>query len=278
MKVFKLYLEFHSYLNKIRENKTVAFVPTMGSLHQAHLDLVEEASKAHDIVVCSIFVNPRQFNNVDDYTSYPRDIDKDIRKLQNTSCTILYSPKESELYNSEEIELFDLNNLDQYMEGEHRPGHFQGVVNVIDRFFALINPESSFFGQKDIQQLMIIKHFSSIKYPKIKIIGVPTIRDKSGLAMSSRNKLLSNNDLKESLIIYRSLLFVKENHRLYSIIEIKEIIFQNFQAKSNLNLDYFEIVSIDTLHPIKNYLPKDKNVVCIAATISNVRLIDNIIF
>ena len=106
MKVFKLYLEFHSYLNKIRENKTVAFVPTMGSLHQAHLDLVEEASKAHDIVVCSIFVNPRQFNNVDDYTSYPRDIDKDIRKLQNTSCTILYSPKESELYNSEEIELF----------------------------------------------------------------------------------------------------------------------------------------------------------------------------
>ena len=278
MKVFKLYSEFHSYLNKIRENKTVAFVPTMGSLHQAHLDLVQEASKVHDIVVCSIFVNPRQFNNIDDFKNYPRDIHKDIRKLQNTSCTILYFPKEYELFNSEEIELFDLNKLDYYMEGKYRPGHFQGVVSVIDRYFALINPESSFFGQKDIQQLMIIKYFSSIKYPKIKIIGVPTIREKSGLAMSSRNQLLSNKELKASLIIYRSLLFVKENYRLHSIVEMKEIIFQDFQAKSNLNLEYFEIVSIDTMHPIKNYLSKDKNVICIAATISNVRLIDNIIF
>ena len=279
MKTFTLKSELKSYLNGIRKDKIVSLVPTMGCLHEGHLSLIQKAQQSSDIVVCSIFINPTQFNNFSDLEKYPRTIDRDINILIEKKCTILYLPEASDLYQeNEKVKQFDFDDLDKYLEGDGRKGHFNGVATIVEKLFKIVNPEKAFFGEKDLQQLQIMKYISKKLQLSIEIIGVPTFREKSGLAMSSRNKLLSKTDLEKSCLVYNTLRFVKDNSTKFGILELKEKAMRKFSIQSALELEYLEIVSLARLNPIDKLLEKDKNVVCIAASISGVRLIDNIIF
>jgi pantoate--beta-alanine ligase len=191
MKVFKKKSELLSYLNACRQRKSIGFVPTMGALHSGHLHLIEGSKKECEITICSIFVNPAQFNNADDFASYPKPLDADLEKLQNLGCDIVYTPTIADLYTKEEkTKEFYFGTLASDMEGKFRPGHFNGMATVVEKFFNIINPTIAFFGQKDLQQLQIIKALVKQMKSPIKVVGVPTIREKNGLAKSSRNKLL----------------------------------------------------------------------------------------
>jgi len=279
MKIFTLKSELKSYLNEIRKGKIVSFIPTMGSLHEGHLSLIQKAKQSSDIVVCSIFVNPTQFNNPSDLEKYPRTTESDINILTEKKCDILYLPESSNLFvENEKVKQFDFDGLDKYLEGDGRKGHFNGVATIVEKLFKIVNPEKAFFGEKDLQQLQIMKYISKKLQLSIEIIGVPTFREKSGLAMSSRNKLLSKTDLEKSCLVYNTLRFVKDNSPKFGILELKKKAIQKFSIQSALDLEYLEIVSLENLNPIDKLLEKDKNVVCIAASISGVRLIDNIIF
>ncbi len=279
MRIFKFKSELQVYLNQLREIQTIGFVPTMGSLHQGHVALIDSAKSYSDIVVCSIFVNPKQFDSSQDFDKYPRSLSQDISLLNNINCDILYCPDESDIYSSSErADEFDLNGLDRYMEGKYRKNHFQGVATVVKKLFQLVAPHFAFFGEKDLQQLQIIKHITRQLDSGIKIMGVPTVRDDSGLAISSRNKRLNALELEKAKLLYQSLLYIRKNFTKKTVILLKEEIELNFRKQSELKLEYLEIVDIQNLQPIDIFLEKDRNAVCIAASISGVRLIDNIIF
>ena len=279
MKIFKLKEELKSYLNTQNDKKTVSFVPTMGALHNGHLSLISKAKQNSDLVVCSIFVNPTQFNNSEDLETYPRTLDEDLTVLSDINCDVVYLPEVSDLYHeNEKVKKFHFNGLDKFMEGRGRQGHFNGVATVVEKLFRIVNPKKAYFGQKDIQQLQIIKHITKQLDLDIEIIGVPTKREVSGLAMSSRNKRLSESDLEKATLIYKTLLFIKENASKYSVEDLKEISIEKFQKHAELDLEYLEIVALENLQPIEKYNEKGHNAACVAVSISSVRLIDNIIF
>lgn len=279
MKIFKLKEELITYLKNKYSDNIVSFVPTMGALHGGHLSLISEAKQNSDLVVCSIFVNPTQFNNPTDLEKYPRTIDDDLKSLSEINCDVVYLPEASDLYQeNEKVKQFQFNGLDKFMEGKGRKGHFDGVATVVEKLFRIVKPNKAYFGQKDLQQLQIIKHITNQLSLDVEIIGVPTKREESGLAMSSRNKRLSESDLEKATLIFKTLQFISENKSSYSIKKIKEICIEKFKSHPDLDLEYLEIVSIENLQPIENYKKEGNNAVCIAATISSVRLIDNIIF
>ncbi|HJM16597.1 MAG TPA: pantoate--beta-alanine ligase [Flavobacteriales bacterium] len=279
MKIFTLKSELKSYLNVIRKDKIVSFIPTMGSLHKGHLSLLQKAKQSSDIVVCSIFVNPTQFNNPSDLEKYPRTTESDINILTENKCNILYLPKESDLYEeNEESKHFDFDGLDTYMEGSGRKGHFNGVATIVEKLFRITTPEKAFFGEKDLQQLQIIKYITQQLKLSVEIIGIPTKRENSGLAMSSRNKLLSKSDLQKSTIIFQTLKFIKENASNFKVEELKKLAIDKLSLQKDVNLEYLEIVSLEKLQPISEFKDANENAACIAASISSVRLIDNIIF
>ena len=279
MKIFTLKSELKSYLNGIRKDKIVSFIPTMGSLHEGHLSLLQKAKENSDIVICSIFVNPTQFNNSSDLEKYPRTTDRDINILTEKKCTILYLPEVSDLYQeNEQVKQFDFGGLDNFMEGEGRKGHFNGVATIVEKLFRILAPEKAFFGEKDLQQLQIIKYISKQLQIPIEIIGVSTKREESGLAMSSRNKLLSEKNLQKATLIYQTLQFIEENSGNFTLVELKKLAIERFSNQIDLNLEYLEIVSLEKLQPISEFRNKNENAACIAASISSVRLIDNIIF
>ena len=223
MKIFKIKVELKSYLNSQDEGRVISFIPTMGALHNGHLSLISQAKQNSDLVVCSIFVNPTQFNNSEDLEKYPRTLDEDLRALRYIKCDVVYLPAISDLYHeNEQVKQFQYNGLDEFMEGKGRRGHFDGVATVVEKLFRIINPNIAYFGQKDIQQLQIIKHITKQLNLDIEIIGVPTIREESGLAMSSRNKRLSESDLEKATLIYKTLVFIKENKYKYSVEKLKD--------------------------------------------------------
>jgi len=279
MKTFTLKSELKSYLNGIRKDKIVSFIPTMGSLHEGHLSLLQKAKESSDIVICSIFVNPTQFNNSSDLEKYPRTTEIDINILTEEKCTILYLPEASDLYQeNEQAKQFYFDGLDNFMEGEGRKGHFNGVATIVEKLFAIIGPEKAFFGEKDLQQLQIIKYITQQLKLSVEIIGIPTKRENSGLAMSSRNKLLSKSDLQKSTIIFQTLKFIKENASNFKVEELKKLAIDKLSLQKDVNLEYLEIVSLEKLQPISEFKDANENAACIAASISSVRLIDNIIF
>jgi len=279
MKTFTLKSELISYLNGIRKDKIVSFIPTMGCLHEGHLSLIQKAKQSSDIVVCSIFVNPTQFNNPSDLEKYPRITESDISILSEKKCNILYLPEESDLYTeNEKAKHFDFDNLDKFMEGSSRKNHFNGVATIVEKLFKIVNPEKAFFGEKDLQQLQIMKYISKKLQLPIEIIGVPTFREKSGLAMSSRNKLLSKADLQKATLIYQTLKFIKENADNFTVDELRKLAIEKISNQTDLYLEYLEIVSLKKLQPISEFRTENENAACIAASISSVRLIDNIIF
>jgi pantoate--beta-alanine ligase len=277
MQEFTTKTELIAYLSKITKEKTIGFVPTMGVLHQGHLSLIEESNKKCDITVCSIFVNPAQFNNANDLVNYPNTINADLEKLERLACDAVYIPAIEDLYEKgETAKEFDFGSLTTSMEGEFRPGHFNGMTTIVEKLFNIIQPTIAFFGQKDLQQLQIVKALVRQMKSTIKIEGVPTIREENGLAKSSRNKLLSERAKKETSLIYSCLNYCKNNNKK-EITELKYYIQNQFDQHKNLKLEYAEIVALNTMQPIEKWGEENESAICIAAYHSGVRLIDNII-
>ena len=261
-----------------KEGKTIGFVPTMGALHQGHLSLVGQASKMSDVVVVSVFVNPTQFNNADDLKNYPRTIDDDVKKLEGTACHILYNPTVEEVYPEKDERIFDFGLLDKVMEGEFRPGHFNGVAQVVSRFFDLVQPDKAFFGEKDFQQLAIIKRMTRMLNYNIEIVPCPIVREADGLAMSSRNALLSKEYRRESVLISKILFDSKELITTRNTKEVINFVVENINKSALLKVEYFSIVDGDTLQPVDDWDKSDYIVGCIAVFADKVRLIDNLIY
>ena len=255
----------------------IGFVPTMGALHSGHISLIERAILDNEIVVVSIFVNPTQFNNAADLEKYPRTPSQDLSLLENFNNKLLvYLPEISDLYGEEIVaKNYNFGGLENEMEGKHRNGHFDGVGTVLNSFFRIINPDKAYFGEKDFQQLLIVKKLVAIEGLPIEIVGCPILREKSGLAMSSRNERLSSEQKKEAVLIYKTLNEVKEKFHLLSIPELNQLVAERFLQNSELDLEYFEIADEQSL---KNAQSKNKNTryrAFIAAFMGDVRLIDN---
>lgn len=278
MHISKKISETKAFLKSIRDqNASIGFVPTMGALHNGHLSLLEEAKKNNDFVACSIFVNPIQFNNKSDLENYPRDIQRDIQLLESAGCDFLFLPDELEMYPETITETYSFGNLDKVMEGKFRPGHFQGVAVVVNRLFKIIEPNRAYFGLKDFQQVAIIRKMVKDHHIPVEIIPCPTVREADGLAMSSRNQLLTAEDRKQAAIINEALNEVKTQLFSLTIKEVKDQISQLFSLTPNAKLEYFEIVDMDSLEPISSWTDSKHVVACIAVYFGKVRLIDNII-
>src|SRR5690554_2122686 len=255
------------------DNKTIGFVPTMGALHKGHLTLMQRAKDENDILIVSVFVNPIQFNNPEDLEKYPRDIDADSNKLESIGCDYLFYPKAEEVYAQEPTEEFDFGNLDKVMEGEQRPGHFRGVAIIVSRLFNWINPNKAYFGEKDFQQLTIIKTMVNILGLGVEIVACPIVREEDGLAMSSRNQRLSASarEIAPRInAILRKSYSLSEN---ISISQIKSFVINEFKLVKDFELEYFEIVDAKTLEPITQRT-ENGVVGCVALWLDGVRLID----
>ena len=277
MNIFKEKNQLIKFLSNQKQNIIIGFVPTMGSLHQGHLSLIKESQKKCDLTVCSIYVNPTQFNDKTDFKNYPKDLNKDLKLLDNIKCDVVYTPKNNDLYNKNEVaKKYDFKSLGNDLEGKYRPGHFNGVATIVEKLLNIIKPQYAFFGQKDLQQLSIIKQLVNDKNINTEIIGCKTIREKNGLAKSSRNKLLSKSDFELSASIYKQLLFCKRNFEKIPLKEIRSHVLSNLKSEG-FNIDYFEFIDLKTFAIQKEKIKGIKYAACVAVIISGVRLIDNII-
>ncbi len=266
--------------NLIRKEKglgnSIGFVPTMGALHAGHLSLVNIASKQTDFVVASIFVNPTQFNDKNDLANYPRKLDSDLKKLEETSCKLVFAPEVSTMYPKEDNRQFNFGELETVMEGKYRPGHFNGVAQVVSKLFEMVTPDKAFFGLKDFQQLAVIKAMvKQLKLP-VEIIPCPTMREHDGLAMSSRNQRLTDEQRKNAPHIYKTLVEARNKASEISVEELKVWVSQKIDENVFLETEYFEIVDEEQLKPISSWDEPVNKVACIAVFCDKIRLIDNI--
>lgn len=277
MKIIRTSSEIHQYCSNLKEKgHKIGFVPTMGALHNGHLSLIDISISNCDATILSIFVNPAQFNESLDFKNYPRQESDDLLKIGNRNVDTVFIPSVDEMYSKNESMLeFDLQGLDLVLEGKWRPGHFKGVITVVDKLFRLITPHKAYFGQKDFQQLCVIKKMSAALHPNTEIVGCEIIRESNGLAMSSRNALLTDKEKSEALIISKTLFEIKNNWEKAPIQELLKNAKKEF-TKSNLQLEYLEIVDAETLNSIYSK-SKRESIACIAAKCGSVRLIDNII-
>jgi pantoate--beta-alanine ligase len=293
MIICKTKIELAAALHKARQtHQKIGFVPTMGALHKGHISLIKIAKETCDVIVCSIFVNPTQFNDLSDLAKYPRTIEKDILLLEESNCAILFVPEIFEIYSQQEIDnkvkniddrtwtegkIIDFELLDKVMEGAHRPGHFNGVAQVVSKLFRIVKPHKAFFGQKDFQQVAIVRSMVMQLHLQVEIIACPIIRENDGLAMSSRNVLLNEDERNEAGKISKALFEIKRNYKLNSIAELKWMVEMNIKSSPLLHLEYFEIADANTLRIINNISEATSVVACIAVRVGKTRLIDNII-
>lgn len=265
----------------IRQGKTIGLVPTMGALHEGHATLVRRAVSENDVCIVSVFVNPTQFNNPDDLNKYPRTLQQDVELLTNMGVHFVFAPTPEEMYTPQEMQQtfqFDFNGLDKVMEGKMRPGHFNGVVQIVSRLFELVRPTRAYFGEKDFQQLAIIHHMverSDIKdnFQDIKIIDCPIVREKSGLALSSRNQRLSDEEKILAVNISKTLFASLEWANNATVAEVQQRVIDTINAVQGLEVEYYEIVDRTTLQPTTNF---QNAIGCITVYCGPVRLIDNI--
>lgn len=258
--------------------KTIGFVPTMGALHLGHLSLVKEAGRLCDVVVVSVFVNPTQFNNPDDLNRYPRDIEKDMALLRQTACELLFVPSVKEVYPEPDTRVFDFGLIDKVMEGRFRPGHFIGVAQVVSRLFDIVKPHKAFFGAKDFQQIAVVREMVRQLNLKVQIVDCPIVREEDGLAMSSRNLLLNDEQRKKAPLIAHSL-FDSCNFALANgVKETRQMVMDAINASNQLEVEYFEIVDGNTLQPVTLWDDSDFIVGCIAVYAGKIRLIDNVVY
>ncbi|MGX9986544.1 pantoate--beta-alanine ligase [Soonwooa purpurea] len=279
MKILNNKAELLDFVADIKkQNKNIGFAPTMGALHNGHLSLYKVARENNDIVISSIFVNPTQFNNLEDLEKYPRTIAHDIEKLKNSELVdAVYIPTVNDIYpNGLASKQYNFNGLENEMEGAARPGHFDGVGTVIEALFGQIQPDDAYFGEKDYQQLKIIETLVKNLKLSVKIHGVAIHRQEDGLAMSSRNARLNNEEKNASTIIYKTLKQVNDWFRVISIPEIKERVVEIFEKQDNMELEYFLIADEENLKET-DFFYKDKNYrAFIVVNVGKVRLIDNI--
>lgn len=261
-----------------KEGSCIGFVPTMGALHEGHLSLVEYSNKDNDITIVSIFVNPTQFNDKGDYDKYPRILEDDLEKLKKVKCDILFIPSENEMYPTEDNREFDFGNLDKVMEGKHRPGHFRGVALIVSKLFEIVNPDRAYFGEKDFQQLAIIKSLTKQLNFNIEIISCPILRENDGLAMSSRNMLLTAEQRANVALISETLFNAREKAKSMTVLETKDWVKQTINKNIFLEVEYFEIVDHTNLESISSWNTEIEKVGCIAVQVGAIRLIDNIRF
>lgn len=280
MILFKKAGELHKYLDAQRkEGKKAGFVPTMGALHAGHISLVESSKMTNDTTVSSIFINPTQFNNQTDFDKYPVTIEKDIYMLEKAGCDILFLPSVTEIYPSSFVnQYYHLGYLETLLEGKYRPGHFQGVCMVVHRLLDIVRPDNLYLGQKDYQQCMVIAKLIELTGMSdlVKLNIAPTLREKDGLAMSSRNMRLNEEERKKASAIYQSLLFINTNLQKGNIIHLKSEAADQLTAKG-FKVDYVEICDAKDLSVADNWDGEQKLVALIAAFNNEVRLIDNLL-
>jgi len=279
MEILRLKSEMSLLSNKLKSSgETIGFVPTMGALHPGHIKLVQKAIEENDKVVCSIFVNPIQFNNPDDLKKYPRTFEKDISMLKEVGCNFVFAPEADEMYPDKVTQKYEFGLLDMIMEGKFRPGHFNGVAVVVKKLFDIVTPHRAYFGEKDYQQLAVIRELVNIEKIAVEIIACKTVREPDGLAMSSRNKRLTHEQRIQAPLIFRALSKIPELAKSKSVEEIGNIIENTINENSLMKLEYFEISDAKTLAPLQTLEPGTGAVACIAVFMGDVRLIDNITF
>jgi pantoate--beta-alanine ligase len=293
MIIFNSIEQLKNHIDSIRiQKKTIGFVPTMGALHAGHISLVNRAQADCDIVVCSIFVNPTQFNDLSDLDKYPRTFAADCHLLEEAGCDVVFAPEVMEMYTKEELERkrlkiedknwtngksVDFGALEQVMEGAHRPGHFNGVAQVVSKLFRIVKPNKAYFGQKDFQQLAIIRSMTLQLAMDIEIIACPILREPNGLAMSSRNERLTKEERALAAIISKILFKIKETYLTATIAQLKATAIAELQTAPFIHLEYLEISDAITLQPITQFVDSKSAVVCIAVKLGAVRLIDNVV-
>ena len=279
MLIFKTQDELIRHLKaNFESTTTIGFVPTMGALHDGHLSLIQKSISENDITVMSIFVNPTQFNNAKDLENYPRTLDADVEKLKKTSVDlIVFAPSVEDIYQGKTLsQHFDFEGLENEMEGKHRPGHFDGVGTIVKRLFEIVQPTHAYFGEKDFQQLQIIKKMVEKTGLPVKVIGQPIFREKNGLAMSSRNERLSNNQREEASFIYRTLQEARKHFGTKDALEVSNWVENEFKNNTNFRLEYFEIADESTLISTQSKEANKKYRAFIAVFMNDVRLIDTI--
>ncbi len=265
-------------LNQSNSNKTIGFVPTMGALHQGHLSLIQKSISENNLTVMSIFVNPTQFNNPADLENYPRTLETDVEKLKEISDQIIiFAPTVEDIYQGNtQAQHFDFEGLEFEMEGKHRPGHFDGVGTIVKRLFEIVQPHRAYFGEKDFQQLQIVKKMVEKNQLPVTVIGEPIFREPNGLAMSSRNERLSNFQREKASFIYKTLVEAKNQFGIKNAIEVKNWVENEFKNNIDFKLEYFEIADETTLKSIQNKEINKKYRAFIAVFMNDVRLIDTI--
>ncbi len=271
MEVFRTKAELQAAL---QGEKNIGFVPTMGALHQGHISLIKRAVSEAKVIVCSIFVNPIQFNNKEDLEKYPRDEENDLQLLKKAGCNMVFIPSEQEMYPEEVTENYQFGALEQVMEGAFRPGHFNGVAVVVKRLFDIVKPQKAFFGEKDFQQLAIICQLVKQENIQVEIVPCPIVREEDGLAMSSRNMRLSLEDRAQAPFIYQMLQMAKQYSAIKKAEEVRKIITKQFENNPHFKLEYFEIVDAETLQPVSFFEEHESVVACVATWLGGVRLID----
>ncbi len=263
----------------ILSKKSIGLVPTMGSLHKGHLSLIEKANKNNDTVWVSIFINPTQFNSPKDFKKYPKNLEKDIDLIESISDKInVFIPNEKEMYDGmPKLKIYDFKSLDIELEGKYRKNHFNGVATIVSKLLNLFKPNNIYFGEKDYQQTLIIRELVRIEKINVNIIICPTVREKDGLALSSRNNLLSDSEREKSSIIFVSLNYLKKNFNSLKLESIKKSIIKSIQKNKNFKVEYLEIADSTTLQIQKKINSKKSYRAFICVNINDVRLIDNLL-
>ncbi|MGB1270191.1 MAG: pantoate--beta-alanine ligase [Flavobacteriaceae bacterium] len=279
MKVFYTKKEISEFVNSsIKEDKTLGYVPTMGALHHGHGSLIEQSIAENQVTIVSIFVNPTQFDNRTDLNKYPRTLENDIELIKKIDASVvIFAPSAEELYaNNVSSKSYSFDGLEHEMEGKHRQGHFDGVGTVLDLFFNLIKPTNAYFGEKDFQQLQIVKKLVSKLKLNVNVVGCDIFRESSGLAMSSRNERLSKEARIEAAFIFKTLKQAKTHFGTKSATKVEEWVTKQFAKHTHFNLEYVSVANVNTLKPVKRKSKNQQYRLFIAVFIDNIRLIDNI--
>lgn len=281
MNVFNNKVDLNNFINNNSSlNPTIGFVPTMGALHNGHLSLLKKSTENNSLTVISIFVNPTQFNNQEDLAKYPRTLDNDVDKIKSVSDKIIvYAPTVDDIYEGNtKSNHYDFDGLEHQMEGKFRPGHFDGVGTVVKRLFEIVNPTNAYFGEKDFQQLQIVKKLVEKEHLPVNIIGCPVFRESNGLAMSSRNERLTSEEKAKADIIFKTINKAKTLFGTKSAKEVSEFVSKTFKNNQTFELEYFEIADEATLLPCIRKSKNKKYRGFIAVFVNKIRLIDTISF
>lgn len=267
------------HLHTLRTEQSIGFVPTMGALHEGHIALVNTARRENKIIISSIFVNPVQFNNPDDLARYPRTLEEDCQQLEAAGCDVVFAPSVAEMYPKSPVVRFNFGDLETVMEGAFRPGHFNGVGLVVAKLFNIVQPDRAYFGQKDLQQVAVVRQLIRDLNIPVELIRYPTVREADGLAMSSRNRNLSPAEREQAPILFQAL---TEAQSLLTegqtATQAKAHVVDLFESRANFRLEYVEVVNADTLQVVNERLAPGQTAICLAAHLGKVRLIDNVVF